>query len=67
MCMKQAESSENISISTKIPYSLQDLVERAVTGGHYLNVSNFVREAIAEKLQREGYLRKTASYNPEAN
>ena len=65
--MKQSESSENIGIGPKIPSSLEVLVERAVTAGHYLNISNFVREAIAEKLQREGYFRKKASYNPEAN
>ena len=64
--MRQSESAENLSISTKIPSSLQVLVERAVMGGHYLNISNFVREAIAEKLQREGYFRKTANFNPEA-
>jgi Arc/MetJ-type ribon-helix-helix transcriptional regulator len=56
--MKQGESTENVSISTKIPQSLEELVERAVTGGYYLNISNFVREAITEKLRREGYFPK---------
>jgi Arc/MetJ-type ribon-helix-helix transcriptional regulator len=42
---------------TKITPVLKNSISTAVESGTYLNASNFVREAIKEKLVREGYLR----------
>ena len=49
---------------TKIPQTLKNAMKKAVINGNYLNISNFIREAIKEKLQREGYaaLKKTPQY-----
>lgn len=63
--MIQRKLTENVSVSTKIPHMFNRLVERAVGDGRYLNASNFVREAIAEKLEREGYFLKSAIHQGE--
>jgi Arc/MetJ-type ribon-helix-helix transcriptional regulator len=42
-------------VGSKIPYTLKDAIEKAVNTGSYLNISNFIRDAIKEKLQREGF------------
>jgi Arc/MetJ-type ribon-helix-helix transcriptional regulator len=41
---------------SKIPYTLQKAMRQAVRAGNYLNSSDFVRDAIKEKLSREGYV-----------
>jgi len=41
---------------SKIPYTLQKAMRQAVRTGNYLNLSDFVRDAIKEKLSREGYV-----------
>jgi Arc/MetJ-type ribon-helix-helix transcriptional regulator len=43
-------------IGSKIPYILKVRIESAVSNGSYLNVSEFVRNAVKEKLFREGFL-----------
>jgi Arc/MetJ-type ribon-helix-helix transcriptional regulator len=42
-------------VGSKIPYSLKDAIERAVKTGSYLNISDFIRDAIKEKLERDGF------------
>jgi Arc/MetJ-type ribon-helix-helix transcriptional regulator len=41
---------------SKIPSTLQKAMRQAVRAGNYLNSSDFVRDAIKEKLSREGYV-----------
>jgi len=41
---------------TKIPPGLKRSIEKAVEGGNYLNESDFVRNAIKEKLEKEHLL-----------
>ena len=40
----------------KIPHILKNSIQKAVSTGSYLNSSDFVRDAIKEKLQREGFV-----------
>jgi len=40
-------------VGSKIPYTLKSAIERAVNTGSYLNISDFIRDAI--KLEREGF------------
>jgi Arc/MetJ-type ribon-helix-helix transcriptional regulator len=49
---------ENIGVyvGTKVPPFLRFSIEKAVSAGRYLNASAFVREAVKEKLDREGLL-----------
>jgi Arc/MetJ-type ribon-helix-helix transcriptional regulator len=49
--LKQRNSTH---IGSKIPQKLKTTVERAVINGDYLNMSEFVRDAVKEKLTREG-------------
>jgi Arc/MetJ-type ribon-helix-helix transcriptional regulator len=42
-------------VGSKIPYTLKSAIKRAVNTGSYLNVSDFIRDAIKEKLEREGF------------
>ncbi len=41
---------------TKIPLILKNSIQKAVSTGNYLNSSDFVRDAIKEKLQKEGFV-----------
>jgi Arc/MetJ-type ribon-helix-helix transcriptional regulator len=43
-------------IGNKIPKNLRRVLDKAVNEGIYLNVSEFVRQAVKEKLVREGFL-----------
>jgi Arc/MetJ-type ribon-helix-helix transcriptional regulator len=45
-------------VGSKIPSSLKGAIERAVKTGSYLNISDFIRDAIKEKLEREGFWTK---------
>jgi Arc/MetJ-type ribon-helix-helix transcriptional regulator len=44
-------------VASKIPESLKLTMEEAVTTGSYMNKSEFVRDAIKEKLSKEGFLK----------
>jgi Arc/MetJ-type ribon-helix-helix transcriptional regulator len=44
-----------VYIGSKIPQTLRKAIRRAVISGNYLNCSDFIRDAIKEKLQREDY------------
>lgn len=41
---------------TKVPSGLKRSIEKAVEGGNYLNESDFIRNAIKEKLEKEQLL-----------
>lgn len=41
---------------SKIPLILKNSIQKAVSTGNYLNFSDFVRDAIKEKLQKEGFV-----------
>lgn len=43
-------------IGSKIPQNQRIILENAVASGDYLNISGFVRDAVKEKLSREGLL-----------
>jgi Arc/MetJ-type ribon-helix-helix transcriptional regulator len=53
-------NNKNIAdyVGSKIPYSLKGAIERAVKSGSYLNTSDFIRVAIKEKLERDGFWTK---------
>jgi Arc/MetJ-type ribon-helix-helix transcriptional regulator len=46
-----------VYVGTKVSSILKNSLENTVTSGIYLNASNFVRDAIKEKLKREGFLK----------
>jgi Arc/MetJ-type ribon-helix-helix transcriptional regulator len=45
-----------VNVGSKIPNILRSSIKNAVKTGKYLNTSDFVRHAIKEKLDREGFL-----------
>lgn len=51
-------NKQNIGIYTgsKVPRILKNAIQRAVGTGNYLNASDFIRDAIKEKLRREGFI-----------
>jgi Arc/MetJ-type ribon-helix-helix transcriptional regulator len=49
------QKNTGVYVGSKIPKALRLSVERAVQVGPYLNVSDFVRSAIKDKLLAEGY------------
>lgn len=50
------KNATGIYAGSKIPQALKIAIEYAITKGSYLNTSNFIRDAIKEKLQREGFV-----------
>jgi Arc/MetJ-type ribon-helix-helix transcriptional regulator len=54
--LKKRNSSH---IGSKIPQKLKTIVENAVINGDYMNLSEFVRDAVKEKLAREGLIADT--------
>jgi Arc/MetJ-type ribon-helix-helix transcriptional regulator len=44
-----------VYVGSKIPRLLRSSMEKAVEGGNYLNLSDFIRSAIKEKLLQEGH------------
>ncbi len=44
-----------VTIASKIPESLMTFVQKAVNIGDFLTLSDFVRHAVKEKLERDGY------------
>jgi Arc/MetJ-type ribon-helix-helix transcriptional regulator len=51
-------NKENIGIyaGSKVPQSIKKAIQEAVITGNYLNASDFIRDALKEKLHREGFL-----------
>jgi Arc/MetJ-type ribon-helix-helix transcriptional regulator len=45
-------------VAGKVPSSMKKYIENSVSNGLYISVSDFIRAAIKEKLQREGYFNK---------
>ena len=45
-----------IYAGSKVPQILKKSIQNAVISGNYLNASDFIRDAIKEKLHREGFL-----------
>jgi Arc/MetJ-type ribon-helix-helix transcriptional regulator len=45
-----------IYAGSKIPHILKAALDRSVRNGTYLNESDFIRDAIKEKLEKEGFL-----------
>jgi Arc/MetJ-type ribon-helix-helix transcriptional regulator len=50
------ERQTGVYIGSKIPHLHREAILAAVSNGNYLNSSDFIRDAIKEKLQREGYI-----------
>jgi Arc/MetJ-type ribon-helix-helix transcriptional regulator len=53
MSVKQ---DSGIYVGSKVPFGLKLSLSHAIKSGQYLNVSDFIRDAIKEKLQKEGFL-----------
>jgi Arc/MetJ-type ribon-helix-helix transcriptional regulator len=47
-----------IYVGSKIPQMLKNEITKAIERGDYLNHSDFIRDAIKEKLRREGFVGK---------
>jgi hypothetical protein len=41
---------------SKVTHTLKQAIDKAVKTGRYLNESDFIRDAIKEKLEAEGFL-----------
>ena len=50
------ERQTGVYIGSKIPQVLKTAIRDAIISGNYLNSSDFIRDAIKEKLQRENFL-----------
>lgn len=56
--MRLAKQEIGLYAGSKVPQILKDSLEGAIQSGNYLNESDFIRDAIREKLQREGFLQR---------
>ena len=56
--MRLAKPEIGVYAGSKVSPLLKESLEQAIESGNYLNRSDFVRNAIREKLQREGYLQR---------
>jgi Arc/MetJ-type ribon-helix-helix transcriptional regulator len=50
------KNATGIYAGSKITHAMRSAIEHAIAKGSYLNTSNFIRDAIKEKLQREGFI-----------
>jgi Arc/MetJ-type ribon-helix-helix transcriptional regulator len=50
------KESIGVYAGSKIPHTIKKALQEAITDGNYLNYSDFIRDAIKEKLQREGFI-----------
>jgi Arc/MetJ-type ribon-helix-helix transcriptional regulator len=57
----KVEKGFGIYAGTKIPLILKKGIENAIQRGIYINHSDFIRDAIKEKLLREDLLQPTAT------
>jgi hypothetical protein len=55
-CMPSLKKKNSVYIGSKIPQNQKIVLENAIDNGDYLNISGFVRDAVKEKLTREGLL-----------
>jgi Arc/MetJ-type ribon-helix-helix transcriptional regulator len=46
-----------VNASAKVSPELKKLLETAIFDGQYLNLSDYVRHAVREKLERQGYIK----------
>jgi Arc/MetJ-type ribon-helix-helix transcriptional regulator len=53
-----------IYAGSKVTQILKQSIEKAVRTGWYLNESDFIRDAIKEKLEAEGFLLTSANEEP---
>lgn len=54
--MPSLKKKNSVYIGSKIPQNQKIILENAIDNGDYLNVSGFVRDAVKEKLSKEGLL-----------
>jgi Arc/MetJ-type ribon-helix-helix transcriptional regulator len=54
--VQSLKKKNSVYIGSKIPLNQKTILENAISNGDYLNISGFVRDAIKEKLVREGLL-----------
>jgi Arc/MetJ-type ribon-helix-helix transcriptional regulator len=52
--MSSVKKKNGVYIGSKIPQNQKTILENAIDNGDYLNISGFVRDAVKEKLTREG-------------
>lgn len=63
MNKNKVEKEIGIYAGTKIPRILKKGIQNAIDKGIYLNYSDFIRDAIKEKLLREDLLQPTPFFN----
>jgi Arc/MetJ-type ribon-helix-helix transcriptional regulator len=56
-----------IYAGSKVTQILKQSIEKAVKTGRYLNESDFIRDAIKEKLEVEGFLLTNANEKPKGD
>lgn len=54
--MKLVKPEIGLYAGSKVPQIIKQSIDGAIKSGNYLNESDFIRDAIREKLQREGFL-----------
>jgi Arc/MetJ-type ribon-helix-helix transcriptional regulator len=54
--MSPVKKKNSVHIGSKIPQNQKTILENAIDSGDYLNISGFIRDAVKEKLAREGLL-----------
>lgn len=54
--MKLVKPEIGLYAGSKVPQIIKRSIDGAIKSGNYLNESDFIRDAIREKLQREGFL-----------
>jgi Arc/MetJ-type ribon-helix-helix transcriptional regulator len=54
------KEKKGVYVASKVPALVRSSIERAVDDGSYLNISDFIRSAVKEKVLKEGYLSKQA-------
>ena len=54
-----------VNIGSKVPIIIRNYIVEIVQKGQYISVSEFVRDAVKEKLQNIGYLKFKSEFDDE--
>jgi len=54
-----------VNIGSKVPIIIRNYIVEIVQKGQYISVSEFVRNAVKEKLQNIGYLKFKSEFDDE--
>jgi len=53
ICVKKQSREKDAAVSARIPLTLKDLIRKYVALNIHINESDFIRDAIREKIQRD--------------